>query len=69
MSKTAEEKRLARNKYMREYRKKNKEKVDEQRKKWYANNQEKYAEFQARYWTKRVQELKAASKEEGASCN
>lgn len=63
MAKTAEEKRLARNEYMREYRKKNKEKINEQRKKWLDNNRLKHAEFQARYWGKQVQELKAASSE------
>lgn len=63
MSKTAEEEREWRKLYMREYRQKRKQALEERKQIERMNNDIKYAEFQARYWAKRAQELKAASSE------
>lgn len=62
MPKTAE-KREAHRQYMREYRQKRKRELEEMEQLQKINNDIKYAEFQARYWAERVQELKAASNE------
>ena len=69
MPKTVEEKRAARREYMRDYRQKRKQELEVSQRRQNEKNDIKYAEFQARYWAERVQELKAASKEEGESCN
>lgn len=46
--------RKARNEYMREYRRKNKEKVNAINRKWRKENKEKVAEYNKRYWAKRA---------------
>ncbi|WP_179085548.1 hypothetical protein [Paenibacillus sp. FSL H7-0326] len=55
-----EEARQARNKYFREYRKKNPEKVKEYRRKWRKENREKVKQYQERYWEKKLKNEKEA---------
>lgn len=50
----SEEARLARNAYMREYRRKNKERVNEHKNRWRKKNPEKVAEYNKRYWQNKV---------------
>ncbi|MED4534842.1 hypothetical protein [Metabacillus fastidiosus] len=42
----------AKRQYMKEYRKKNRERILERQRKYYHENKEKYKEYQQRYWAK-----------------
>lgn len=54
----SEEVRKARNEYMRkymaEYRKKNRERLNAQRREWAKDNPEKIREYQERFWSKKL---------------
>lgn len=54
----SEEAKKARNQYMREYmaeyRKKNRERLNAQRREWAKNNPEKIREYQQRHWEKKL---------------
>ena len=49
--------RQARNKYQREYREKNLERIRAYRREWARKNPEKIKEYRARYWESRAQEM------------
>jgi hypothetical protein len=55
-----EEARQARNKYFRDYRKKNLEKSKERKREWRKANPEKVKQYQERYWRKKFQNEKDA---------
>lgn len=59
-----EEARQARNKYFRDYRKKNLEKSKERQRKWRKENPEKVKQYQERYWDK---QFKLHKKNEGGA--
>lgn len=48
----------ARRDYQKEYRKKNRDKINQSKRIWNSENKEKLKEYQDRYWTKRANELK-----------
>jgi len=48
---------MERKSYLREYRKKNKEKINQYQREWRQENKEKVISYQKKYWNKRCMEV------------
>lgn len=57
----------ARRNYKRQYRARNREKVNRQQREWRADNPEKVKEYQKRYWEKKAKNLRASWADYGIS--